>query len=127
MTIQTLTLTLALTFSSTLAHAQTVVAEVQLPEAYRNASVQVVEADGNPDTIELLAVRSDGLQSVGRLECAGPWINPAEVPDLYWSYAQVVLLHGRHYWLVRSFTSPRVILRRMDVPAACPVRQSTGV
>jgi hypothetical protein len=97
---------------------QTIIAEAQIPEEYRMAlTVQVVEADGDPATVELLATRPDGKQSVGRVGCAGPWIYPGADPvQSFFSLTTVVQIHGRHYWLVRDFQSPRVILKQMDAP-----------
>lgn len=109
-------LAVCLSFCAVSSHAQTVVATATLPEAYRQASVQVVEADGNPATIELLATRRDGMQSVGRPACAGPWIFPDAVAKLPWAYSTVVELWGRHYWIVRSFMTDQVVVLQMDAP-----------
>lgn len=76
---KTLTATLALVAAlAAAAAAQTLVATIDLAAlGYSQAVVRTVEADGNPATLELLAIRnSDGLYSVARGSCAGPWFNP---------------------------------------------------
>lgn len=63
--------------------AQTVIAVVNYAAAgLDQATVRTIEADGNPATIDLLAIRnSDGLYAVARLNaagtiCVGSWFNP---------------------------------------------------
>ncbi len=103
---------------SVAANAQTIVADVTLPDAYRDASIQVVEADGNPDTVELLAIRPDGAHSVGRPTCVGPWLYPSLGSGMTWlSQVAVIQIKGRHYWLIKAPGSARVVVRQMDPPA----------
>lgn len=72
---------------------------------YEAATVQPIEADGDPATIELLAVRhADGWYSVGRPSCAGPWFNPRAGVS-WWSSITVGMLNGRHVLLVRDYGS----------------------
>ena len=93
---------------SVAANAQTIVADVTLPDAYRDASIQVVEADGNPD----------GAHSVGRPTCVGPWLYPSLGSGMTWlSQVAVIQIKGRHYWLIKAPGSARVVVRQMDPPA----------
>lgn len=108
-------LILALTCSLVVASeglAQTLVGAFNLAAlGYSHASIRAVEADGDPGTVELLAVRhSDGLYSVGAVRassCAGAWFNPrAGLPVSLWSSVSVERVAGRDVLVVRDAMAP---------------------
>lgn len=90
---------------------------------YGGAQVRVIEADGDPDTIELLATRLDGLFSVAAIRgtsCAGAWFNPRTILPLSpWSVVSVERVQGRDVLLVREMTSSALYAVALTAPT-CP-------
>lgn len=102
---------------------QLIVGYALLPPAYGIAiDVRVIEADGDPRTVEILAVTDDGRLSVGRPECAGPWFratdeNGDDEPESIGSWS-VGRLGDRDYLLIRPgfYLDRRVIVKSLTPP-----------
>lgn len=88
---------------------------------YAQSTVRTVEADGNPATVELLAVRhSDGAYSVGAVRtvgCAGPWFSPrAGLPVSVFSSIAVERVAGRDVLFVRDLSGAAIYVVSLHSP-----------
>lgn len=104
------------------ASAQSFVGSLDLAAlGYGQSVVRTVEADGNPATVELLAVRnSDGLHSVGAIRgtaCAGAWFNPrAGLPVSIFASVAVQRLGDRDVLIVREANGVAMYAVGLTVP-----------
>lgn len=89
---------------------------------YPGATVSLIEADGNPATVEVLAIRhSDQLYSVGSWRttlCRGawfsPWANAGTTPFL--SPVSVQRFGGRDYLFVQPYGTPQTVVLTLTPP-----------